>query len=216
MILALAQWVLWRAPVDDISLNLHKVMKAGNGRTKQFTCWHGKKWFANMGGERKSRQRARAKGWKRSRDRDEGEKKGERGGRRGRIKDRQARGEKQKNETDRLQPQLVKCWWWLQWGDSKLPVRLSPSPHKHKNTCNRGEIDLKSGGSVLTRPLFYSSFPAPIVITYQRATCAAGTGGFNNTLEPQQVFLPKDQIYDCSSALNFADQFDEDEFNFSI
>lgn len=52
MILALARRALRRAPVDDISLNLHKVMKAGNGRTKQFTCWHGKKWFANTGGVR--------------------------------------------------------------------------------------------------------------------------------------------------------------------
>ncbi len=32
-----------------------------------------------MGGERKSRQRARAKGWKRSRDRDEGRKRREAG-----------------------------------------------------------------------------------------------------------------------------------------
>lgn len=49
MLLAWQHQDPWLAPVDDISLNLHKVMKAGNGRTKQFTCWHEKKWFANIG-----------------------------------------------------------------------------------------------------------------------------------------------------------------------
>lgn len=80
MILALARWVLWRAPLDDISLNLHKVMKAGNGRTKQFTCWHGKKWFANKGGERKSRQRSGAGEEKRSKGSGGREGERERGG----------------------------------------------------------------------------------------------------------------------------------------
>lgn len=44
-----------------------------------------------MGGERKSRQRARAKGWKRRRDRDEGKRRGK-GGRQGGIKDREVEG----------------------------------------------------------------------------------------------------------------------------
>lgn len=57
------------------------------------------------GGERKSRQRARAMGWKRSRDRDEGKKKGERVG--GAWKNKRQGGwrEKQKDDTDRLRLQ---------------------------------------------------------------------------------------------------------------
>lgn len=145
MILALARWVLWRAPVDDISLNLHKVMKAGNGRTKQFTCWHGKKWFANMGGERKSRQRARAKGWKRGIDRDEGKVKRERGGH-GRMKEREVEGgKKQKHENDRQRgnSSLSFCSSGDDDAFNEATVNshsVSPSPTDttHKNTRNQG------------------------------------------------------------------------------
>lgn len=52
-----------------------------------------------MEGERKSRQRARAKGWKRSRDRDEGKRRGK-GGRHGRIKTRMGGGDKRIKLTD--------------------------------------------------------------------------------------------------------------------
>lgn len=164
-----------------------------------------------MGGERKSRQRARAKGWKRSRDRDEGRKEGKGGGRHGRIKDREV--EKKNKRVELTDSGFSLCSSGDDDGFNEATVNchsVSPSPtDTQKYTQSGGEIDLKSGGSVLTRPLFYSSFPPTIVITYQRATCVAGTGGFNITLEPQQVFSPKDQISDCCLTLDFADQFSE-------
>lgn len=179
MILALARWVLWRAPVDDISLNLHKVMKAGNGRTKQFTCWHGKKWFANTRGRRGSKRAgwgagARATGWERGR------------GRRDERKQNNPKAETDRkasrasdDDSDGSNEATVKT----------LPVlSFCPSPHKQtpqNHTQSNDEIDIRSGGSVLTRSLFYPLFSPPIVITYQGATCGAEMGGFTHILELQ-------------------------------
>lgn len=116
-----------------------------------------------MGGERKSRQRARAKGWKRSGDRDEGKRRGKRGGEAGRNK-RQGGGGKNKSmkltdsgfslcssgDDDGFNEATV---------NSRSVSLLPPQTHTQKYMQSGGEIDLKSGGSALTRPLFYSSIP---------------------------------------------------------
>lgn len=152
-----------------------------------------------MGGEGKSR----AMEWNRGRDRDEG-KRGEEGGRHGGMKEGEV--DENKKMKQRGESSLSLCSSGDDDGFTEATVNslCHPSPtdthtHAQKYTQSGGEIDLKSGGSVLTRPLFYSPHPSthPIVITYQKTTFAAGMGGFTITPEPQQVFSHKDQISDC-------------------
>lgn len=94
-------------------------------------------------------------GWKRRRDRDEGKKKG--GGAR-RIKDRDVGG-KDKRMT------VTVSGFGMSGNDDGFneatvnSLGLSLPPQTQKYVQSGGEIDLKSGGAVLTRPLFYLSFP---------------------------------------------------------
>lgn len=85
------------------------------------------------------------------------------------------------------------------FSEATVNSRCLDLPHRntHTNTHNTqtyvqsgGEIDLKSGGSA-DKALVLLLLSTPIVITYWRATWAAGTSSFNITLWPQQVFNPK-------------------------
>lgn len=98
-------------------------------------------------------------GWKRRRDRDEGKKKGGRTkGGLGRIKGRDVGG-KDKRMT------LTVSGCGMSGNDDGFneatvnSLGLSLPPQTQKYVQSGGEIDLKSGGAVLTRPLFYLSFP---------------------------------------------------------
>lgn len=97
-----------------------------------------------MGGERKSRQRARATGWERSRDRGEGGKK------RGGVVGREAKQKNKGDDTDglRLQPRLFD-------GDG------------FKRGGGEGRPQIRTASADKTLVLLLSH---PIVITYTRGT----------------------------------------------
>lgn len=103
-------------------------------------------------------------GWKRSGDRDEGKKKGERRRGRGRIKDGEVGGGKNKRMI-LTESGLSLCTSGDDDGFNEATVNslcLCLPPQTQKYVQSGGEIDLKSGGSVLARPSFYLSFTAQL------------------------------------------------------
>lgn len=123
--------------------------------------------------------------WKRNRDREEGK-----GGGAGRIKGWEAGGKNKRTTVTGFGP----CTSGDDDGFNEATVnslRLPSSQQTHKHAQSGGDIDLKLGGSLLTRPSFYFSFPRPIVIT-GGATC--GMGGVHGNTQRQQV---RHRISDC-------------------
>lgn len=103
--------------------------------------------WGGRGAEIGMRGRKRGKGW----------------GVRGRIKDREAGG---KNKRMTLTDSgFSLCTSGDDDGFNEATVNslsLSLPPQTQKYTQSGGEIDLKSGGSALTRPLFYLSCPVQL------------------------------------------------------